>query len=144
MQLLPGSALVLLGADEKYYSSYEHQSEEFVVGDASRGVDYTKGIEQLRTFKEGLESSSCVTCWAAPVCSVALAESSFSESDDLATTEAKTHGKVSRCRVEREICYQAIKAKRRIEEEHGQERIEEHYIEWNEQLENGPRGDVFN
>lgn len=143
VQLIPGSALVLLGADEKYYNSYEHQSEAFMTGTAQDGIDYNVGVNQIREFSEGIESSSCKTCWASRMCTVALAEAPFTSSDVVEKTKEKASAKLARCRIERSTLTQALVAVETIKQRYGSDRIEEHVSEWNRQKKEGPSRNAF-
>lgn len=138
VQLPPGSEYLVLGADGLYYSSYEYQSAEFIVGSAKSGIDFSAGIQQLAEFRSGIESSSCGTCWAAPMCTVAVPEAPFKASDSAADTVRKAKGKVSRCRSERENLRNALAAKLEIAERFGSKKIHDHQEDWTAQTKGGP------
>lgn len=144
VQLIPGSEYLVLGADGAYYTSYEYQSAGFATGTAIDGVDYARGVEQLRGFADGVKSSSCTSCWAARMCTVTFPEAPFDASDTDEALEQKAHAKVARCRSERENLSKALGSITAIRESFGEEPLDEHRDDWAIQQEKGPSIVGFN
>ncbi|SDR99406.1 uncharacterized protein SAMN04489751_0976 [Brevibacterium sandarakinum] len=144
VQLIPGSEYLVLGANGTYYTSYEFQAETFSAGTADAGVDYRVGLDQLRGFADGVNSSSCSTCWAARMCTITFPEAPFNmqDSDEVITQKAET--KVARCRSERENLSKALNSISAIRNRFGEEPLSEHRADWVRQQEEGPSIAGFN
>ncbi|MDQ1177770.1 radical SAM protein [Microbacterium sp. SORGH_AS_0421] len=144
VQLVPGSEYLVLGADGTYYTSYEYQAAEFATGTVATGVDYSIGMEQLSSFADGAQTSSCSSCWAVRMCTVNFPEAPFARTDSSTKTEQKAAAKVARCRSERTNLRKALEAVQEIEMRFGADRLDEHREDWVQQKELGPSIEGFN
>jgi uncharacterized protein len=143
VQVVPGCEYLVLGADGTLYSSYEFQSEGFRVGNVLDGVDFTRGVAQLASFRDAVASSSCSTCWAAPICTLMVPEVPFRAGDTEADVRRKVAGKATRCKQEREALLQGLQARVDIESLHGAEALQAHHDEWSTQRSAAGRVDYF-
>lgn len=144
VQLIPGSEYLVLGADGTYYTSYEYQATGFAAGTARDGVDYYRGLNQLREFTDGVKSSSCSTCWAARMCTVTFPEAPFDSTDSDEATRQKAEAKVARCRSERENLVRALDAISAIRNRFGETPLDDHREDWAHQKAKGPSIVGFN
>lgn len=144
VQLIPGSEYLVLGADGTYYTSYEYQAENFAAGTARNGPDYAAGLNQLRGFADGVNNSSCTTCWAARMCTVTFPEAPFSPRDSDEVTVQKASAKVARCRSERENLRNALNAIVAIRHRFGEAPLDEHRADWVRQQREGATIAGFN
>jgi uncharacterized protein len=143
VQVVPGCEFLVVGSDGTLYSSYEFQADSSKVGHLDDGVDYRLCLSQLAAFRDAIASSSCTTCWAAPICTLMTHDAAFRAGDDEPTIRRKVSAKAVRCRQEREALTEALMARADIEDLYGAETLQPHLDEWELQKVAGARVDYF-
>lgn len=132
IQHLPGYDCAVLASDGSIYSSYEWQSDDFLVGDAANGISPERSLAQLRDFRDGVTHSGCTTCWAAPLCTVKAVEAPLREHHSVAELHTKVEAKRTRCVIERHNLAEALLTAAELRR-HNPEALAQYQRDWESQ-----------